>query len=218
MQPSRPSPRVRPHPRAQERRFGQFVVVGSGRGDPPGFPLFALTGPRSTAPNVVFAIFSLPWLVTVGTGAGAAARSLRSRPDRVCHGPCSWTGYSPRSCTRRRTPGRVCPLTPVRVSDTRSKPFNQENSINGYQQQFKTRSGTQDRNRQGDCLGKRSRGITRHKVTFSRIYRDGEQWKTTQSFRFVNLLSVAKLADQADTLIAGRKAEAAPAAGDNESS
>ncbi len=61
-------------------------------------------------------------------------------------------------------------------------------------------------------------GITRHKVTFSRIYRDGEQWKTTQSFRFVNLLSVAKLADQADTLIAGRKAEAAPAAGDNESS
>ena len=61
-------------------------------------------------------------------------------------------------------------------------------------------------------------GITRHNVTFSRIYRDGEQWKTTQSFRFVNLLSVAKLADQAHTLIAGRKAEAAPAPGDNESS
>ena len=62
-------------------------------------------------------------------------------------------------------------------------------------------------------------GITRHNVTFSRIYRDGEQWKTTQSFRFVNLLSVAKLADQAHTpLIAGRRAEAAPAAGDNESS
>ena len=61
-------------------------------------------------------------------------------------------------------------------------------------------------------------GITRHNVTFSRIYRDGEQWKTTQSFRFVNLLSVAKLADQAHTLIAGREAEAAAAAGDNESS
>ena len=61
-------------------------------------------------------------------------------------------------------------------------------------------------------------GITHHNVSFSRIYRDGEQWKTTQSFRFVNLLSVAKLADQAQTLIAERNAEAAPAAGDNEAS
>ena len=40
----------------------------------------------------------------------------------------------------------------------------------------------------------------------------------TESFRFVNLLSVAKLADQAHTLIAERKAEAAQAAGDNEAS
>ena len=58
-------------------------------------------------------------------------------------------------------------------------------------------------------------GITRHNVSFSRIYRDGDQWKTTQSFRFSNLLSVAKLADQAHTLIAERKAEAASAAGDD---
>ena len=61
-------------------------------------------------------------------------------------------------------------------------------------------------------------GITRHNVTFSRIYRDGDQWKTTQSFRFSNLLSFAKVADQAHTLIAERKGEAAPAAGDNEAS
>ena len=61
-------------------------------------------------------------------------------------------------------------------------------------------------------------GITRHNVTFSRIYPEGGQWKTTQSFRFVNLLSVAKLADQAHTLIAERKAEAAPTVGDNEAS
>ena len=59
-------------------------------------------------------------------------------------------------------------------------------------------------------------GITQHNVTFSRIYPDGGRWKTTQSFRFSNLLSVAKLADQADTLIAERKAEAASAAGDDE--
>ena len=59
-------------------------------------------------------------------------------------------------------------------------------------------------------------GITRPKVTFSRIYRDEDQWKTTHSFGFKNLLSVAKLADQAHTLIAERKAEAASAAGDDE--
>ena len=42
-------------------------------------------------------------------------------------------------------------------------------------------------------------GITRHNVTFSRRYPDGGQWKTTQSFGFSNLLSVAKLADQRHT-------------------
>ena len=41
------------------------------------------------------------------------------------------------------------------------------------------------------------------------------QWKTSQSFAFVNLLSVAKLADQAHTLIAERKAQAAKAGDDN---
>ena len=55
-------------------------------------------------------------------------------------------------------------------------------------------------------------GITRHNVTFSRIYRDEEQWKTTHSFGFNNLLTLAKLADQAHTLIAERNAEAAPSA------
>ena len=59
-------------------------------------------------------------------------------------------------------------------------------------------------------------GLTYHNVTFSRIYPHGGQWKTTQSFGFSNLLSVAKLADQAHTLIVGRKAEAASAAGDDE--
>ena len=34
-------------------------------------------------------------------------------------------------------------------------------------------------------------GVTHHNVTFSRIYPDGGQWKTTQNFRFINLLSVA---------------------------
>ena len=113
--------------------------------------------------------------------------------------------------------GRVWPVSPVQVSDTRSKPLNQEDSINGYQQ-LKTRSGTQDRNRQSDRSGKRGR---RDHPSQRHLFADlprGGQWKTTQSFRFVNLLSVAKLADQAHTLIAERKAEAAPAAGDNKAS
>ena len=59
-------------------------------------------------------------------------------------------------------------------------------------------------------------GLTHHNVTFSRIYPDGGQWKTTQSFGFSNLLYVAKLADQAHALIAERKAEAASAASDDE--
>ena len=58
--------------------------------------------------------------------------------------------------------------------------------------------------------------ITRYNVTFSRIYRDEGQWKTTQSFGFNNLLTLAKLADQAHTLIAECNAEAAQAASDGE--
>ena len=59
-------------------------------------------------------------------------------------------------------------------------------------------------------------GITRHNVTFSSIYRDGDQWKTTQSFGFNDLLALAKLADQTHTLIAERNAEASSAAGNDE--
>ena len=59
-------------------------------------------------------------------------------------------------------------------------------------------------------------GITRHNVTFSRIYRDDGLWKTTHSFGFKNLLTLAKLADQAHTLIVERNAEAASATDDDE--
>ena len=39
-------------------------------------------------------------------------------------------------------------------------------------------------------------GRTRHNITFSRLYKDGEQWKTTQSFGNNDLLVLAKVADQ----------------------
>ena len=44
-------------------------------------------------------------------------------------------------------------------------------------------------------------GRTRHNITFSRLYKDGEQWKTTQSFGNNDLLVLAKVADQAHSRI-----------------
>ena len=42
---------------------------------------------------------------------------------------------------------------------------------------------------------------TRHNVTFSRLYKDGEQWKRTQSFGRNDLLTLAKVAAQAHSRI-----------------
>ena len=42
---------------------------------------------------------------------------------------------------------------------------------------------------------------TRHNVTISRIYKDGEEWKVTESFWRDDLLLVAKVADEAHSWI-----------------
>ena len=44
-------------------------------------------------------------------------------------------------------------------------------------------------------------GRTRHNVTFSRLYKDCEEWKGTQSFGPNDLLVLAKVADQAHSRI-----------------
>ncbi len=44
-------------------------------------------------------------------------------------------------------------------------------------------------------------GGVRYNVTFSRLYRDGEQWKSTESFGRDDLLTLAKVADQTHTWI-----------------
>ena len=44
-------------------------------------------------------------------------------------------------------------------------------------------------------------GRTRHNVTFSRLYRDGAEWKSTQSFGRNDLLVLAKVANQAHSRI-----------------
>lgn len=45
-------------------------------------------------------------------------------------------------------------------------------------------------------------GATRYGVTFGRLYRtDDGEWKTTRSFNFNDLLTVAKVADLAHTRI-----------------
>ena len=44
-------------------------------------------------------------------------------------------------------------------------------------------------------------GRTRHNVTFSRLYKDGDEWKSTQSFGRNDLLLLAKVADLAHSRI-----------------
>ena len=44
-------------------------------------------------------------------------------------------------------------------------------------------------------------GKKSHAVTFSRSYKDGDDWKTSTSFRVEHLLLLAKAADQAHTAI-----------------
>ena len=55
-------------------------------------------------------------------------------------------------------------------------------------------------------------GRTRHNVTFSRLYKDGEQWKTTQSFGSNDLLVLAKVADRAHSRIFELQQEDTPQA------
>ena len=51
----------------------------------------------------------------------------------------------------------------------------------------------------------------RHNVTFERIYRDGEEWRSTGSFGKDDMLVLANVADQSHTwiLTTGRSASAA---------
>ena len=49
--------------------------------------------------------------------------------------------------------------------------------------------------------GNRTEAGMRHNVTFSRIYKDGEDWKHTDGFGRDDLLLLAKVADAAHTWI-----------------
>ena len=55
-------------------------------------------------------------------------------------------------------------------------------------------------------------GRTRHNVTFSRLYKDGDQWKSTQSFGRNDLLLLAKVVDQAHSRIFELQREEEPQA------
>lgn len=54
-------------------------------------------------------------------------------------------------------------------------------------------------------------GGVRHNVTFERIYKDGEEWRSTGSFGRDDLLLLGKVADQAHTWIHGQGREATTA-------
>ena len=58
----------------------------------------------------------------------------------------------------------------------------------------------------------KTEGRTRHNVTFSRLYRDGEKWKRTQNFGRNDLLVLAKVADQAHSRIFELQQEEEPQA------
>ncbi len=47
-------------------------------------------------------------------------------------------------------------------------------------------------------------GGKRHNVTFSRLYKDGDEWKDSTSMGRDDLLLVAKIADQAHSWICNR--------------
>ncbi len=51
----------------------------------------------------------------------------------------------------------------------------------------------------------------RYNTTFSRFYRDGDQWKSSDHFGREDLLLLAKVADQAHTWIHAQLREAPPA-------
>lgn len=50
-------------------------------------------------------------------------------------------------------------------------------------------------------------GIVRYNVTFSRLYREENEWKVTSSFGRDDLLLVAKVADQAHSWIVQQQQE-----------
>ena len=52
----------------------------------------------------------------------------------------------------------------------------------------------------------------RHNVTFGRLYKEADQWKTTQSFGRNDLLVFAKVADQAHSRIFALSQEEEPEA------
>jgi hypothetical protein len=48
---------------------------------------------------------------------------------------------------------------------------------------------------------------TRHNVTFSRLYRDGASWKSTESFGRDDLLLLTKVTDEAHSWICAQQAQ-----------
>ena len=53
-------------------------------------------------------------------------------------------------------------------------------------------------------------GRTRHNVTFSRLYKNGDEWKSTQGFSRNDLLVLAKVADLAHSRIFELRQEEEP--------
>ena len=204
---SRPCSLPRSHPGHRQeytRTHGPWIAASGSSwcrqaaGEIPRFSAVRSDGPAIHRAECCLAIFPLPWLVTAGTGAGAAARPP--------HSP--WGRLSRPLLLGRLFPTFLHSATYLLAGFVRCRLFSERHTLQtlkpgGFNQWLPTTTQNPQRN-SGSEPSRRPFGKTRSAAT--------------QSFRFVNLLSVAKLADQAHTLIAERKAEAAPAAGDNEAS
>jgi hypothetical protein len=56
-----------------------------------------------------------------------------------------------------------------------------------------------------------SNDVTRMNVTIQKFYKDGDQWKSTESFGRDDLLVLAKVVDRAHSWICDKPASTAPA-------
>ena len=126
----------------------------------------------------------------------------------VCHGPCSLAG-----CSRLPALGDGIPrpcLACAALSGERHTL--QTLKTGGFNQWLPTKENPQRNSgsepSKATVWENEVGGIPRHNVTFSRLYRDEGQWKTTHSFVFNNLLT-SPSSPTAHTLIAERNAEAA---------
>ena len=84
---------------------------------------------------------------------------------------------------------------------------NHVNERISHENQNQTRPRSAPGRHQGGGVRNETENGVRFNVTFSRLYKDGDQWQSTDSFGRDDLLQVAKVADQAHSWIFAQSQE-----------